>query len=312
MKLIAFHLVGCLLLSAFTTHLAFAEDAQPAGLPPRAETIVKEFAAKRAEALEAFLGEHPEAPDRLLAISSIIQDRMDLQQWEKVRRIMADHYDHYSSKSDREERLNALLVIEDYVPICMRLGDRDAAKKFIAQVLKDFEGDPLHEELLEFVERLNALVDRPIVGDDLKLQFTATDGSEVDLAALHGKVVLIDFWASWCQPCIVAMPTLVKAYDEFKDQGLEIIGISLDEDRAAMDRAIERMGMPWPQFFDGKGWNNEIAEANGVTAIPHMILIGRDGKVVAIPEEESVLEEIKAALDSQAASSPEKVPSSDA
>jgi peroxiredoxin len=118
------------------------------------------------------------------------------------------------------------------------------------------------------------------IGRKPEIQFTALDGREVDLARLEGKVVLLDFWATSCGGCVVGIPELREVYDKFHDKGFEIVGISLDTDRTALARFVKEKGMPWPQFFDGKGWDNTIAAKYGIRAVPTLWLVGRDGKVV--------------------------------
>jgi thiol-disulfide isomerase/thioredoxin len=120
-----------------------------------------------------------------------------------------------------------------------------------------------------------------IIGRPLDLQFESIDGSPVDLAALRGKVVLIDFWASWCPDCIRETPTVRSVYQKFKDKGFAVIGISLDKDRQAMSNYIAKKLIPWPQYFDGKGWANDFATRFGVRAIPELWLINQRGEVVA-------------------------------
>lgn len=96
-----------------------------------------------------------------------------------------------------------------------------------------------------------------------------------------GKVVLLDFWASWCRPCRIAMPELKSTYDEFKDKGFEIVAISLDERESAWKNAIESIGMTWINFSDLGGWNSEATSAYGVDRVPLSFLIDKDGKIVA-------------------------------
>jgi thiol-disulfide isomerase/thioredoxin len=115
----------------------------------------------------------------------------------------------------------------------------------------------------------------------LEIAFTDTQGNEFDLAKLKGKVVLVDFWATWCGPCVAEMPNVIAAYEKFHDKGFEIVGISLDQDKDSLLKFIEEQKMPWPQYFDGKGWENEIAGRYGIRGIPATFLVGKDGKIAA-------------------------------
>ena len=105
------------------------------------------------------------------------------------------------------------------------------------------------------------------------------DGRAVDLAKLRGKVVLVDFWATWCPPCRGETPNVVATYQKYHDKGFEIVGISLDQDKAALKKYVADNKMPWPQYFDGKGWDSAIGTRFGIDSIPAMWLIGKDGVV---------------------------------
>jgi len=114
----------------------------------------------------------------------------------------------------------------------------------------------------------------------LDLHFTAVDGSQVDLSAMRGKVVLVDFWATWCGPCKAEVPNVVDTYKKFHDKGFEVVGISLDQSKDSLTKYIAENGMTWPQYFDGKGWENSISSGFGINSIPAMWLINKKGYVV--------------------------------
>lgn len=116
----------------------------------------------------------------------------------------------------------------------------------------------------------------------VEMKFTAVDGRDVDLAQLRGKVVLIDFWATWCGPCKEELPNIKRVYDAYHARGFEVIGIALDkaEDRQKLIDYCRENNLPWPQHFDGRFWKNEFAVKYAVRAIPAMFLLDRDGKVV--------------------------------
>lgn len=113
----------------------------------------------------------------------------------------------------------------------------------------------------------------------LELKFTAVDGTTFDLAKWRGKVVLIDFWATWCGPCRRALPFVVDAYRKLHAKGFEIVGISLDRDRDQMLQFTKDKSMPWPQYFDGLVWQNKISRRFGIEGIPTLWLVDKQGRL---------------------------------
>ncbi len=105
------------------------------------------------------------------------------------------------------------------------------------------------------------------------------DGVERSLAEYEGSAVLLDFWATWCPPCMEARPKLVELYATYHEAGLEIIGISLDTDEEALRGVLESHGIGWPQVYDGGGWDAAVAELYRVHAAPHTVLVDAQGTI---------------------------------
>ena len=110
-----------------------------------------------------------------------------------------------------------------------------------------------------------------------------TAGKTWNLAAMKGKVVLIDFWATWCGPCVGEIPNLKQVYAQYKDRGFEIVGVSLDgDDRATFDQWLEENDVRWPQIYDGQGWDSALAKQYDVHGIPFTVLLDQEGRIAGV------------------------------
>ena len=112
--------------------------------------------------------------------------------------------------------------------------------------------------------------------------FTVTDvdGKPLSTATLTGKATLIDFWATWCGPCRAELPNVLATYKKYHAQGFDIIGVSLDQDKAKLTDFTKNMNMTWPQYFDGLGWGNKLAEKYGIESIPATFLLDHSGVII--------------------------------
>jgi len=111
---------------------------------------------------------------------------------------------------------------------------------------------------------------------------TSTTGDPLSLEKLRGKIVLLDFWATWCKPCLYEMPHVKKIWEKYGGDNFVIIGVSLDSKLNALEEYLKREGITWPQFYDGGGWNNKVSRLYQVSSIPHTVLIDQDGIIRAV------------------------------
>ncbi len=107
------------------------------------------------------------------------------------------------------------------------------------------------------------------------------EGTPMKLSDLKGKVLLVDFWASWCGPCRRENPNVVAAYKKYHEKGFDVLGVSLDKTKDRWVQAIEKDGLMWHHVSDLKGWQNEAAKLYGVTSIPATVLLDAEGKIIA-------------------------------
>ena len=150
----------------------------------------------------------------------------------------------------------------------------------LEQIPANFQNDETIVKVKEQTEKQK----KTAVGTKfIDFEMQTPEGKTVKLSdyAGKGKVVLVDFWASWCGPCRREMPNLVEAYAQYKGKNFEIVGVSLDQDAAAWKESIKKLNMTWPQMSDLKFWQSEGAQLYAVNSIPHTVLIDGDGTIIA-------------------------------
>jgi thiol-disulfide isomerase/thioredoxin len=164
----------------------------------------------------------------------------------------------------------------------------EKGKEIINQVKKDFpdsKGAKMADQILaslkkqEEAEKLRATLVPGAAFPDFDEK--DLDGKPLSLASHKGKVVLVDFWATWCGPCVRELPSVIQTYEKYHDKGFDIIGISLDDDRDKLTAFLKQKKMTWPQYFDGEGWGNKLAVKYGVNSIPATYLVDGQGKIIA-------------------------------
>jgi peroxiredoxin len=155
---------------------------------------------------------------------------------------------------------------------------RDRAIELIQQLKRDFPDTDLGKQADETIDEFKRAILLGAKFPDFNEK--DLDGKPLSVAKFKGKVVLVDFWATWCAPCVAELPNVLKAYQDYHAKGFEIVGISLDSDEQKTRTFINEKKMAWPQFFDGKGWDNRLATQYGVHAIPATYLLDGEGKVI--------------------------------
>jgi thiol-disulfide isomerase/thioredoxin len=166
-----------------------------------------------------------------------------------------------------------------------------SACKTIAKLMSNSSDDRVAKSAPLFAKMGKQLA---MVGKELDIKGPTLDGKELDWKSYRGKIVLVDFWATWCKPCMDELPNVQKMYKLYHDRGFEVVGISLDKNREALDNFMEKKKLPWKCIYDMKDGKFPLAERYEVDAIPLAILVDKEGRVISMnargPELERLLE----------------------
>ena len=158
--------------------------------------------------------------------------------------------------------------------------ESDQQKEILALTSEEYKAK---KNIRRIVDRLDAMEVVAIGKDYIDFTMKNPKGEYVSLSDFAGKdkYVLVDFWASWCGPCRDEMPNVVNAYNNFKNKGFEIVGVSLDKDEDKWIQGIKDLKMTWPQMSDLKLWESEVVGLYAIQGIPHTILLDKEGKIIA-------------------------------
>jgi peroxiredoxin len=194
--------------------------------------------------------------------------------------LLAEHKDEKTDDVAQIALMKAVLYSQ-------LLDNPEKAAELIQQLKKDFPDTQQGKHADEMLDNLKQQVEAKKIKSTLVKGAQFPDFEEKDLAGkplsvanYKGKVVLVDFWATWCAPCVGELPNVIKAYEKHHSDGFEIIGISLDQDEKKLKNFTKEKNMTWQQYFDGKGWGNKLAGKYGVQSIPATYLLDREGKII--------------------------------
>jgi thiol-disulfide isomerase/thioredoxin len=174
----------------------------------------------------------------------------------------------YPQSPDAAEAMLQLAIAQEFA------GQEEEAKKWYGRIVQGFPESATARKAVGARTRLDS------VGKVLEFQGRSPSGEIVDLARYRGKMVLIQYWATWCEPCKADMALLKELLDKHGRAGFAVVGINLDTERQAMASHLKENPLPWPQIFEEGGLESRPAVELGILTLPTMILLDQDGKVV--------------------------------
>lgn len=253
----------------------------PAWAEETLDTVLADLQLKEIAEIKNYLARNPGAADAEEAEARLVGGLLESGQKAEALPYLVKQYNAAASAEDPDLRILFGGILPGLVDAYAATGQRAEAEKLIEDARAKFKGHEMADRIADALDGLQASLKKPTLGDRMDIAFEALDGRKVNLAEMKDKVVLVDFWATWCGPCKFELPHLLAAYNKHHDDGFEIIGISLDDDRERLESFIQERGMTWPQHFDGNGWQNELAAQFGIQSIPATFLVGKDGTIVA-------------------------------
>ncbi len=265
--------------------------------PRTADEILKDYSAIKMPAVDATKTKDQDY------IRDYINERAKVmqKQWALAEELYKAHPDHpravplmamrLAQQLQSAEYRTAMDQVEDFVRAnpknelspqllaitAMRDTDKDKQLAIYRRIIAEYPGSQTAKSAEGQIRQVEG------IGKPFDLAFTdAITDKPVSIKGLQGKVVVIDFWATWCGPCVAEMPHMKELYAKFHDQGVEFIGISLDQPGDGLDKLkkfVEDKEIPWPQYYQGKGWQSDFSGSWGISGIPALFVVDADGNL---------------------------------
>ncbi len=195
--------------------------------------------------------------------------------------VLRDVVDYLARSEHQPHHLQVLMTVAEFFD---SMGDRQRATRLLNQVLPHLKktDNPAMKRQIAILEGLQRRFN--LLGNKIKIAGTLPDGTPVDWASYRGKIVLVDFWATWCGPCRAELPNLRQLYLAYHDKGFDVVGICLDDHLENVQKFLRNERIPWATLFSTdrsqRGWAHPLATYYGITGVPCAILVDRNGTVV--------------------------------
>ena len=169
----------------------------------------------------------------------------------------------------------------------LKSGEADSAASLYGRLADEIVNSEADPKTKAYATQFRGQANRiRLAGSKLELDGKLLNGSDFDWEAYRGKVVLVDFWATWCGPCLADMPNIQATYNKYREKGFDVVAVSLDNDRRAVERFVRERSLPWVQIVDNaprttEGKRQTLADRYNIFSIPTAFLVDRDGKVVS-------------------------------
>ncbi len=253
--------------------------------------ITKKHYEAMLEDLSAYITENPKAEDLDEARMKAIEAAFHVEKNDVMLSLLHDQFNDQKSRipipTDKLLRSGGFLV-----QISMEQGNQEIPKE-VLQTFKDLAERGEGPIYAKAYAQIKAQMKKPVIGSSPEFSGVTLDGKEVSLDDYKGKVVMIDFWATWCPPCIAETPYMKDAYAKYHEKGFEIIGISLDRKLDPLKKYIVKNEITWPMIYD-QDQKKSIADKLSVTVTPSIFILDKTGKVIAMNVRGPALEKLLA------------------